>query len=202
MSIDYPNEEKEARALGQTKKIAVVVLFVASVLTACGQTDVEFETTDSVQQELSETDKKVATLKSKYSATDFHTKDTEFSAEIIDNYKGQNLYISVMRIDDVFYSDDELFMYILETMSDEHFLLKITPEQYSVIQSLHNDFFATSLHIVFKLDNIEPLIPAMTANFYLDIRNTDDISTDEDSYLSLGARIIKGELIDILEIPN
>lgn len=188
--------------MGQTKKIAVVVLFVASVLTACGQTDVEFETTDSVQQELSETDKKVATLKSKYSATDFHTKDTEFSAEIIDNYKGQNLYISVMRIDDVFYSDDELFMYILETMSDEHFLLKITPEQYSVIQSLHNDFFATSLHIVFKLDNIEPLIPAMTANFYLDIRNTDDISTDEDSYLSLGARIIKGELIDILEIPN
>lgn len=188
--------------MNQIKKLAVVILLAVSVLTACEQTDVEFQTNDNIQQESSETDKKIATLKSKYLATDFYTKDTEFSAEITDNYKEQNLYISVTHIDDVFYSGDELFMYISESMNNEHFLLKITPEQYSVIKSLHNDFFKADLHIVFKLDNIEPFIPAITANFYLDIRNAADISTDEDSYLSLDARIIKGELIDILEILN
>lgn len=186
----------------KTKRLSVVILLVISLLSGCAQKDTEQRMNANTQHEQSETDKEVAVLKNKYSATDFYTDDVIFSAELTDKCKNKNLYAPLISIDDVFYLEDELFMYAAETMSNEHFLLKITPEQYSSIKTLHNDFLKFGLHIVFKLDNVEPMIPTMNADFYFNVQYPDDVLVDEESSLSFSSRIIKGELIDIIEIQN
>ena len=177
----------------------VVILIVVLSLSGCTQKNTAHLTADSASQEQSKSGKEILALKNKYAATDFYTDDIKFSAEITDVYKGKNLYAPITCIDDIFYIGEELFMYVDESLSNEHFLLKISPEQYSVIKTLHNDFLNFGLHIVFRLDNIEPMIPNMNADFYFDIQITDDVLADEESSLSFSARIIKGELVDIIE---
>lgn len=180
-------------------RFTVIILLAIFILAGCTQRDTTHQTNSSTQQEQSDTDKEVTALKSKHSAIDFYTKDVKFSAEITDDYKEQNLYAPITSIDDVFYSGDDLFMYAAEAMSNEHFLLKITPEQYSMIKTLHNDFLNFGLHIVFKLNNIEPMIPTLNADFCFDMQYSDDVWVDEESSLSFRSRIIRGELIDIID---
>lgn len=194
--------EKRCKALKRTTRLSVIILLAIFVLVSCTQRDTAPQTNNSIQQEQSDTDKEVTALKSKYSAADFYTDDIKYSAEITDNYKEQTLYAPIISIDDVFYSGDDLFMYVAETWSNEHFLLKITPEQYSTIKTLHNDFLKFDLHIVFKLSNIEPMIPTLNADFYFDVKNSDDVLTDEESSLSFNSKIIRGELIDIIETQS
>ena len=181
------------------KKLLIIMLFI-STLSGCTQKNSQTnndtqETQSETEQSQSEIDKEIAELKRKYSAIDFDTDDIEFSVELTDNYKGHNLYAELFSIDDVFRSDGELFMYASDIWNNDHFLLKITPEQYNAIQPNHTSL--TSWHTIFKLDNVEPMIPSVNGNFSFDIYAPDDISVDEDAYLSFDSRIIYGELVDM-----
>lgn len=89
-----------------------------------------------------------------------------------------------------------------ETWGNEKFLLKITQEQYSVIQSLHSDYLDYILHIIFTIDNIEPMFPTLSADFYFDISGSDGILDDECASVSFDSQIIRGTLVDIIEVRN
>lgn len=152
-------------------------------------------------QEQSEKDKIVEGFKNRYSAIELNNvcDDTSFSVEIADKCKGKSIYSQILYINDAFYSGEDLYMYA-EFFDNTKFLLKITQEQYSKIQTLHNYNFEASLHIIFSLDNIEPMIPTLQADLYFDITRYDNILDDENVSLSFDSRIIKGNLVDIMEV--
>lgn len=183
------------------KILSGVVLFVFLFMSGCSTKDTKPRMDNKEQQDQTEQINIIETFKKKYSAVELETEGIKFSAEITDNYKYKNIYSPILYVEDVFYSDNELFMYA-ENFSDTKFLLKITPEQYSKINTYNNDFLFSELHIVFSLNNIEPMFPSLNARFYFDISDPDDALSDEDISLSYDTRIIRGSLIDIIEIQQ
>lgn len=178
------------------------LLLVCFALAGCLNQDTQQQINESNQSEQSRIDEIINTFKDKYSALDFNIEsdNVSFSAEIVDKYRGMNVYASILHIDDVFYLDDDLYLYAESW--DEQFMLKITPEQYSAIKELNNSYFDFGLHIIFNIDNVEPMIPVLDANFYFDISSPDDVSADNDTSVSFNSRIIKGTLIDIIEVSE
>ena len=177
----------------------VRIFFLFSIffnICGCSQRAIPLIDNNAEQQQGVKNDKCIEEVKDKYSAIELDSEEDMFSAEIVDNYKGQNIYSSILDIDDIFYSDGELFMHAEGW--DEEYLLKITPEQYSKIKLLNSDSF--DIHIVFTLENVKPLIPSIDANFVFHLTNSDKLSTDEDVSVSLDSQMFQGSLIDIMEI--
>lgn len=188
------------------KIVPILVLFVFVIsLVGCSQTDAEKTTQNNTAQEKShqsEIDKKVADFKERYNAIDFDTsvEGCAFSVDKVDMCKNKNLFSPISYIDDVFYYENDMFLYA-ETWDDEKFLLKITSEQYSKIKTFDNDSTsAFNLYIVFSLENIEPMLPSLDAYFSFDISSHEDIWSDYDISSSFDTKIIKGTLVDISEI--
>lgn len=158
--------------------------------------------------EAAEADKAIEEFKREYNAVDFPSTEDMFSVDIIDTYKDKNLFAEMYYIDDVFYIEDDMYMYSEQLYeNDYHLLLKITPEQYAKIKTFgkvtspddYLVYFNSTLCAVFSLDNIETEFSALNAwfGFNLDAKST---IADYDLYDSYNTKIVKGTLIDIVEI--
>ena len=189
--------------VGKLKDVLFVLLLVAFFISGCSSKE-NTQTNNSKTQEQSaeaETLKVVENFKEKYSAIElelYNEGGSNFSAEIVDKIKGKNIYLSIMYIEDIFYSDGDLYMCV-DSLGDSHFLFKITQEQYSTIRAMHNDI-DYDIHAIFTLDNIEPMLPTLDADFEFYISGPDDVSSDEYASVSLDSRIIHGTLVDIIGV--
>lgn len=188
--------------VGKYSRFLAILLIIAFFVSGCSSKG-NIQTDNTKIQEQSEEDKTQKTVedfKNKYSAVEinYENDDNNFSAEIVDKFKGKNIYLSIMYIEDVFYSDEDLYMYV-DSWGDSKFLFKITQEQYSTIRAMHNDI-DYDIHAIFTLDNIESMLPSLEADFEFYISGPDDVSSDEYASLSLDSRIIHGTLVDIIEV--
>lgn len=184
------------------KILYISILFSLCVLSGCSQSPAQTQTDADTVYDKAETDAAIDSFIKKYNAVNFadEINNIRFSAQIADNYTGKNIYMSILGINDIFYSDNELFM-CAESWYGEHILLKITSEQYSAIQSLSNDYVDFgNLHIIFTLNNAKPMFPTLNADFSFDISTPDDILADEDLSTSFDTKVIQGALVDIMEI--
>lgn len=193
---------KEVLVMGKFNKSLAVLMLVAFFISGCSPKENAQIDTNKMQEQ-SEKDKGqkiIEDFKNKYSAIEldpFTIDYSKFSAEIADDFKGKNIY-SLFYISDVFYLDNNLYMYT-EHWSDYKILLQITPEQYSIIKSMH-DKNDNPVHTVFTLDNIEPMLPTIEGEFTFYISESDDVSSDEYASISLDSRIIHGTLVDIIDV--
>lgn len=185
------------------KAISYVSLCLLFILTGCVQQENQQPINNDNYKKNTQNDEFVDVFKEKNEAIDlyFESEGEKFSAEVVDNYKGKNIYASIFCIDDVFYLNNDLFMYA-ENWKDEKFLLKISPEQYSNIKNLNNDSSVFDMHIIYNLENIEPMFPSLNGSFSFDIYAPGDLSTDTDEFISFNSRIIRGTLVDIIELKN
>ena len=182
-------------------RVSIILLFIAVFMSGCSPKD-DTQSDSLVSQEQYEKKQKlIDNFKNKHSAIDLDNDydDVTFSAEIVDKCKEKNIYSPVYYISDVFYSDDELYMYA-ESWGDSMLLLKITQEQYATIQSLVDGSMNYNLHTVFTLDNIEPMLPTLRADFEFTIFAPDDHESNSDIFVSYDSKVIHGTLVDIIEI--
>ena len=189
------------------KKLLVLLLSLSLAFCCACQSDTD-TATDLVPNEFSDTQFKkyksqriIDDFKNKYSAVElelYNEGHSKFSSEITDNFKGKNIYSSLF-IEDIFYSGNDLYMYA-EILDDSKLLFKLTQEQYSAIQSMYDNRPTYQLHAIFTIDNIEPMLPTMEADFEFYISGPDDVSSDEYASISLDSRIIHGTLVDIIDV--
>lgn len=178
-----------------------VLLLVVFFISGCSPKDsTQADNSPQEQSTEDETQKIVDNFKNKYSAVELYNEyeNVNFSAEIVDKSKGKNIYSPLCWIDDIFYSGNDLYM-CAELFGDSSGLFKITQEQYSAILSMYDDD-SIDLHVVFTLDNIETMLPTLSANFDFYISSPDDTSTDEETSVYFDSRIIHGTLVDIINV--
>ena len=198
-------------------KIIIVSLCFLSMYTllSCSQkTEIKtIETKEEVTQtnfDKKEIDKTINEFAKKYNAVDFALTKDMFSVDIVDIYKGKNLFAEVYYIDDVFYIEDDMYMYSEQMYIDDyHLLLKVTPEQYAKIKSFgkvtnpddYLIYFNSTIGAVFSFDSIEIKFSELNAWFGFNL-DTNSTIADYDLYDSYATKVIKGTLIDIVEIKN
>ena len=147
-----------------------------------------------------EREKIIEDFKTRHSAVELEYENSRFSAEKVDNYKGKNILTEISHIDDIFYSEDGMLMSVGSWLRDDNYLLNVTQEQYSKIKSLNYNNINYDIYIIFTLDNIEPLIPTLNAEFYFDLSTPDDVLAAEDASVSFDSHVIQGTLVDIIEV--
>ena len=186
-----------------------LLLFSIFVLLGCSQQDAKDKSQNeeraTVDIEITEKYKVFDEIKLKYNAVDFDFKYDWFSVDIVDTYKGKNLFAEIRTIYDVFYIGDDMYMNVyMSHFYEEVILLKITPEQYSKIKTLdYKDYgvgkFNSPTCVIFTLDNIEKEFSTLDAWFDFSIGDKSLDNFDYDLSDSYHTRILKGTLIDIVE---
>lgn len=191
----------------------VCLLFSMCILLGCfeqAENNLPNEEDLVIDFENAEIDKAIEDFTRKYNAIDFsYESEDMFSVDIIDTYKEKNLFLEIHSIYDVFYIEDDMYIY-LEPMYDDdyHLLLKITPEQYEKIKTFNkvttpNDYLAfwgSTLYAVFYIDNIEIGFSALDAYFSFGFDRYDMSDIDYDIKDTYKTRIMQGTLLDIIEI--
>ncbi len=186
------------------KKVALLVVFVLMLsvsISGCSTQDSNYKSSKNIQNDETVVETAIEDFKKQHSAIEISLDDKNniFSAEIVDSYKGKYIYTPISYIDDVFYEDNTLYAYI-EHWNDEKYILQLSSELFSKIQALNIDTVDSNLHIIYRLDDLVPLLPRISADFYFDISAPDEMQSDEYVSVSFDAKLIKGILIDVLEI--
>ena len=193
--------------------VRLILLFLVcmSVLFGCSNQEIREQQDDEgliIDFESVEADETVNEFKLKYNAIDFSSTEDMFSVDIVDFYKSKNLFVEIYYVDDVFYIEDDMYMYSEQMYIDDyHLLLKVTPEQYAKIKSFRKVtnpdeyliYFNSTICAVFSLDSIETKFSELNAWFSFNL-DTNSTIADYDLYDSYASKVIKGTLVDIIEI--
>ena len=181
--------------------ILISILCLSCFLSSCSLGEKQSKTEQDISIAIEKIDEAFEEFKEKYNAIDFYAIEDEFSVDIVDTYKGKNLFTEIDCIDDVFYIEDDMYVYAEQVFEDNyHLLLKITSEQYAKIKTFRKieDWFEclnSEVGMVFALENIEVEFSKLDAYFSFDNGIADYGLSD-----FCKTKIVKGTLIDIIEI--
>lgn len=138
-------------------------------------------------------------LETVYNATSFGKAIERhiFTADIIDNYKGKNIIVKYCDIEDIFYLQGNKYLY--GEASHARFQLQLTDEQHQKIKALRSETHKR-LCVIFELTDVQANHPNIDMDLTIDVYTPDDIQSDFYSSTVYDFRLVKGIVVDIVEI--